>query len=249
MNLIPSIGELESSLYRVSGPFQERIAQVALAQSLRIAYETGITVPTKGVLTVFALFGFGTDAVWLPLLVFLAEMLVVTLGTIRIIFVSRGMKVLAPILGFFEVTLWLFAIGQIMQNLSDLGCYLAFAAGFCFGNYLGIHIEKRLAIGTLLVRIITNKEPNELVDGLKAAGYGLTTVDGQGVTGPVKIVLTVVKRKELDHVVTIIKGFDPTAFYSVDEIQSAEAGVFPAPKGRWRGAFPAAPLRMMRHAA
>jgi len=198
---------------------------------------------------VFVLFGFAVDVAWLPILVFVAELCVVTFGTVRIIFVARGMKVLAPLLGFFEVTLWLFAIGQIMQNLANIGCYLAFAAGFCCGNYLGILIEKRLAIGTLLVRIITNKEPEELVEGLRAAGYGLTTVDGRGVTGPVKIVLTVVKRKELEAVVTIIKGFDAHAFYSVDEVQSAEAGVFPTAKERWRGAFPAASPRLSRHAA
>lgn len=184
----------------------------------------------------------------LPLLVFAAELCVVTLGTLRIIFVARGMQVLAPALGFFEVSFWLFAIGQIMQNLSDPACYLAFALGFCCGNYLGILIERRLAIGTLLVRIITNREPDELVLGLKAAGYGLTTVDGQGATGPVKIVLTVLKRKELDHVAGIIKGFDPKAFYSVDEIQSAEAGVFPSSRKRWQGAVPLLP-RVFRPAA
>ena len=184
----------------------------------------------------------------LPVLVFLAELCVVTLGTMRIIFISRGMKTLAPVLGFFEVSLWLFAIGQIMQNLADPACYLAFALGFSCGNYLGIQIERRLAIGTLLVRIITNREPDELVEGLKAAGYGLTTVDGQGATGPVKIVLTVLKRKELDQVVGIIKGFDPKAFYSVDEIQSAEAGVFPASRERWRGPVPLLP-RVFRPAA
>src|SRR5712692_12038219 len=74
----------------------------------------------------------------LPLLVFLAELCVVTIGTVRIIFVARGMKILAPILGFFEVSIWLFAIGQIMQNLTDLSCYLAFAGGFTAGNYLEI---------------------------------------------------------------------------------------------------------------
>ncbi len=192
--------------------------------------------------------GFAVYPLILPLLVFVAELCVVTVGTLRIIFVSRGMQTLAPVLGFFEVSLWLFAIGQIMQNLTDPACYLAFALGFSCGNFLGIQIERRLAIGMLLVRIITNREPDELVEGLKAAGYGLTTVDGQGATGPVKIVLTVLKRKELDDVVGIIKGFDPKAFYSVDEIQAAEAGVFPSPRERWKGPVPLLP-RVFRPAA
>jgi uncharacterized protein YebE (UPF0316 family) len=100
---------------------------------------------------------------WLPCLVFLAEMCVVTLGTIRIIFVSRGMKVLSPVLGFFEITIWLFAISQIMQNLSNLSCFLAFAGGFTVGNFLGILIEEKLAMGTSMVRLTTCKDPQALV--------------------------------------------------------------------------------------
>ena len=133
----------------------------------------------------------------LPLLVFLAELCVVTIGTIRIIFIARGMKVLAPVLGFFEVSIWLFAIGQIMQNLSNLGCYLAFAGGFTAGNFLGVLIEKKLAIGNVVVRVITPKDVGGLIVGLQAAEYGVTMIDAHGATGPVKLVLTAIRRKEL----------------------------------------------------
>jgi len=83
-------------------------------------------------------FGVAAMSTWpiLPVLVFVAEICVVTLSTIRIIFLSRGMQVAAATLGFFEVSIWLFAIGQIMQNLDNIGCYLAFAGGFTLGNYL-----------------------------------------------------------------------------------------------------------------
>jgi uncharacterized protein YebE (UPF0316 family) len=181
----------------------------------------------------------------LPLLIFLAEMTVVTLGTIRIIFVSRGMKFLAPMLGFFEIMIWLFAIGQIMQNLSNASCYMAFAGGFTAGNFLGILVEKRLALGTLVVRIITNRDATELIDGLKSAGYGVTRIDGQGATGAVQVVFTVIKRRELENVVAIIEGFDPRAFYSVDDLQSASKGVFPAEKAGARALLPG-PLRLVR---
>ena len=157
----------------------------------------------------------------LPLLVFLAELCVVTLCTIRIIFVSRGMKVLAPILGFFEVTIWLFAIGQVMQNLNSPACFLGFAGGFTLGNYMGVLIEKRLALGTVVVRTVTHRDATELVEGLRRAHYGITIMDAEGARGPVKLVLTVVRRRELDAVLTIIRRFDPEAFYSVDEVQEA----------------------------
>jgi uncharacterized protein YebE (UPF0316 family) len=164
-------------------------------------------------------------------LVFVAELCVVTLSTVRIICLGRGQKVLASAIGFFEVSIWLFAIGQIMQNLSNLGCYLGFAGGFTAGNYLGVLVEQRLALGTLVVRIITPREAGALIERLRAGHYGVTCLEGQGAAGPVTVVLTVIPRKDLAGVVTIIKSFDPRCFYSVDDLQTAEAGVFPQGRG------------------
>jgi uncharacterized protein YebE (UPF0316 family) len=192
------------------------------------------------------LFGNALAAVpTLPLLIFLAELSVVTISTLRIIFVSRGMKVLAPILGFFEISIWLFAIGQIMRNLNNLSCFVAFAAGFVLGNYFGVLLEKRLAIGTVVVRLITNRDTNTLIEDLKDAGYGVTSLAGRGATGPVTVVLTVIKRKELPNALGVIEAFDPRAFYSVDEVQSAAAGIFPEEKRLGRSMLPSV-LRSFR---
>ena len=158
---------------------------------------------------------------FLPILVFIAELSVVTISTLRIIFLSRGMKILAPILGFFEITIWLFAIGQVMQNLSSPACFLGFAAGFTLGNYFGVLIEKRLALGTVIVHTVTHRDAAKLVEGLRGADYGVTIIDAAGARGAVKVVLTVVKRRELESVLTIIRRFDPEAFYSVDEVREA----------------------------
>jgi uncharacterized protein YebE (UPF0316 family) len=177
----------------------------------------------------------------LPLVVFLAEMSVVTLGTIRVIFISRGRKLLAPILGCFEIVIWLFAIGQIMKNLTDLGCYVGFAAGFTLGNFLGVLIEKQLAIGNLVIRIITHRDASELIETLKAEQYGLTSIAAEGATGPVKIILIVIKRRELDRVVGLIERFDSRTFYSVEEVQAAQAGIFPAARSRQRWSLPGFP--------
>jgi uncharacterized protein YebE (UPF0316 family) len=159
--------------------------------------------------------------------IFLAELCVVTLSTIRIIFVARGQKYLAPLLGAGEIMLWLFAIGQIMQNLNDVTCYAAFASGFAAGNFLGILLEQRLAMGSVVVRIITNKDARWLIADLKAAHYGVTSMEGRGTTGPVRIVFSVIQRKELANMVALIHRFDAKAFYSVDELQSVAQGVFP----------------------
>jgi uncharacterized protein YebE (UPF0316 family) len=165
-----------------------------------------------------------------PLLIFVAEMCVLTLATLRIIFIARGQKVLAPLFGFAEIMIWLFAIGKTMQNLDDPACFLAFALGFTLGNYLGILIEKRLAMGMVNVRIITHRAAQDLIEGLRAASFGVTCVEGQGATGRVQIVLTVVKRRQLPEVVALIEALHPNAFYAVDELQIASEGIFPMPR-------------------
>jgi uncharacterized protein YebE (UPF0316 family) len=186
--------------------------------------------------------------VWLlPLVVFVSELCVVTLSTLRIIFLARGMKYLAPTLGFFEVTIWLFAVGQVMQNLGDPFCFLGFAGGFTLGNFFGILIEKRLALGSAVVRTVTHKDAADLVGGLRGAGYGVTSLDAQGATGPVTVVLTVVPRRELDGVLAVVRRFDPAAFYSVDDLQEVGPGIFPERKGL-RGAVPSI-LQPSRRAA
>jgi uncharacterized protein YebE (UPF0316 family) len=184
----------------------------------------------------------------LPAFVFVAEMCVVTINTVRIIFVARGMRFLAPLLGFFEVTTWLFAIGQVMQNLSDGTCLLAFAGGFTTGNFLGMLVEKRLAMGSSIVRVITHQDAEGLIEGLRAADYRVTVLDGEGATGPVRVLYTVVKRKDVERVVTLIRRHQPQAFYAVDELQAVrETGLYPERKSLLVG-LPLNPLRLLRAA-
>jgi uncharacterized protein YebE (UPF0316 family) len=174
----------------------------------------------------------------LPLLVFFAETCVVTLSTVRTIFVARGWKTLAPFLGFFEVSIWLFAIAQVMQNLTSPGCFIAFAGGFSLGNFLGVLIEQKLALGNVVVHVTTREDASDLMGRLKQSGYGVTALEAKGVTGPVQVIFTVIKRKQLPTVVAIIKAFDAKAFYSVNDLKSAAEGIFPATKSRFRGLFP-----------
>jgi uncharacterized protein YebE (UPF0316 family) len=169
----------------------------------------------------------------LPLYIFAAEVCVVTISTMRTIFVARGMKYLAPLLGMFEVSIWLFAIGQVMSNLGDWRCAAAFACGFTLGNFLGVLLEAKLAMGSVGVRMITHKNGARLIDDLRVANYGVTRIDAQGATGPVQIVYTVIKRKELAKVLQIARRFDPRVFYSVDDLHSAAAGVAPLRRRAW----------------
>ena len=157
----------------------------------------------------------------IPVLIFLARVTDVTIGTMRIISVSRGTRVLAAIFGFFEILIWLLAISQIMHNLNNIVNYIAYAAGFAMGNFIGISIERRLFAGNLMIRIAAKKDAVVLMASLTSHGYGVTSVDAQGVTGPVKIIFTVVDRKDVDSVLRIIREYNPNAFYTIEDIRFA----------------------------
>ena len=161
----------------------------------------------------------------LPLLIFFARICDVTLGTIRIILVSKGQKLVAPILGFFEIFIWIIAISKIMENLNNIPCYIGYAAGFATGNYIGILVEEKLAMGVTVIRIITQKAANELIKNLSLSGYGITNIDAKGTMGNVSVIYTVVQRRNLQNVINIIKEFNPKAFYTVEDVRFVSSGI------------------------
>lgn len=162
----------------------------------------------------------------IPLLIFFARLVDVSLATMRHILVGKGMKQIVPFLGFFEVLIWLVAITQVMQNLTNVVCYIAWAAGFSTGTYLGMVLEEKIALGFQIVRIITNQQSDEMIEELKKQGHGVTVVPAQGALGPVKMVFTIVKRKDVHTVIKKIKEFNPQSFYTVEDVRNTSAGVF-----------------------
>ena len=163
----------------------------------------------------------------LPILIFCARVCDVTIGTVRLVLVARGRKIIAPILGFFEVLIWLLAIRQIMSNLTHWITYFAFASGYAMGNYVGMVLEEKLAVGLEVFRIITKKDSGDLMNDLKDEGYGVTCVDAQGTTGKVNLIFTIINRRDHKKIIKLIHRFDPKAFYSVEDIRSASEGIFP----------------------
>ena len=163
----------------------------------------------------------------LPILIFFARVSDVTLGTLRIVFISQGRKKLAPIVGFFEILIWLLAIGQIFSDLTNFVYYLAYAGGFAMGNYVGLLLENKISLGLLSLQLIIKDNPDVLINTLKEQGYGLTTMTAEGSKGFVKIVVLVIKRKNLRKVLTIIRNVSPKIFVSVEQVQSVKGGNFP----------------------
>jgi uncharacterized protein YebE (UPF0316 family) len=163
----------------------------------------------------------------LPLLIFFARICDVSLGTIRVIFVARGFRYFAPVLGFFEISIWLLAISQIFQHLDNAFTYLAYAGGFATGTFVGMWLEDKLSIGTVLIRVVTKKDADGLIHRLKDSHFGVTTVDAMGALGQVKIILTIVQRTSVPEVISLVKQFNPHAFYTIEDVRYATEGIFP----------------------
>lgn len=162
----------------------------------------------------------------LPLLIFLSRILDQSIGTMRLIFVSKGFRYIGPILGFFEVIIWLLAITQVLQHLNNPLSYIAYGAGFAMGNYIGIRLEEKLSIGTVLLRIVPKRDTTPLIMHLREEGFGVTAANAEGASGPVKIVFTIMKRKRVAEAIRIVNQYNPNAFYTIEEVKAVKEGYF-----------------------
>lgn len=162
----------------------------------------------------------------LPLFIFVARIMDLTLGTIRIIFVTKGIRKIAPVFGFFEVLIWLLAISRIMQDLSNWIYYVAYAAGFATGNFVGMYIEEKLAIGHEMIRVITRKDATRLIDELRLKGYGVTSIIAQGIEGEVAVIFIIARRSVIQDVLHMINDFNPRALYTVESIKYVNREIF-----------------------
>lgn len=159
------------------------------------------------------------DFVILPLLIMMARVVDVSLDTIRVIMVAKGYRNLAPFVGFFQSLIWLITITRIMANLDNWFTYIGYATGFGLGTYVGMVLEGKLALGYELVRVITKKGADELIQDLREQGFAITTVPGMGREGEVGVIYIIIRRKVLSNVVDIIQKFNPNAFYTIEDMR------------------------------
>ena len=170
----------------------------------------------------------------LPLLIFFARILDVSINTVRIIYVLGGRKLTSTLLGFFESFIWLMAIRQIFEHLDNWICYVAYPAGFAAGIFVGMMIEERIAYGKVIVRIITRKDIHGLLQYLNKEYLRYTYVKAEGPDGLENLVFTVLQRERLELLLQTLKEILPTAFYTVEKVNRAsESGAVVEQSTRW----------------
>ena len=163
----------------------------------------------------------------IPLLIFIARIGDVSMETIRVIYISKGIKYLAPVIAFFEIVIWLLAMEVVMSDLTNIANFFAFAFGFATGTYVGLVIEEKLSIGMVILRIITTGESTDkIVSFMQSENLGVTSMDAHGSRGDVKIILSLVNRTDVPKITGHITTTNPHAFFSIEDVRYVNEGVF-----------------------
>ncbi len=165
---------------------------------------------------------------FMPLVIFFLRVTDMSLDTLRVLFVIRGRRPLAWILGFFQSALWVVAITSVLSNLDNLFNLVGYAGGFATGNVVGMLIEERLAIGFSHIRIISSRRGSAIAESIRQAGHAVTEIPARGKDGTVSVLNCSVKRRQVRAVQKSIAEIDPDAFVTVEDIR-------PLHRGYWRG--------------
>jgi len=168
----------------------------------------------------------------LPLLICLARISDQSIGTLRLILVSKGYKLLAPFLAFFESLIWLLAVSQILKHLDNWVTFVAYGLGFAIGNYVGILLEEKISLGNVIVRIFPKTNYTELVEFMNIENIGYSIIDAEGRMGELKIIFSIISRRNLPTFIQMIEKHVPGAFYSIEEVRSVKKGIFQQPRSK-----------------
>ena len=168
------------------------------------------------------------------LLIFLARVVDVSLGTLRTLLVFRGHKYAAAGIGFIEILVWVFAVSSVINNLDQWYLGVAYAAGFATGNIVGISLENKLAIGTELVRAVSLDPSVELAARVRSAGFDVIELAGKGNASAVEVLLIVEKRRKVPKLLRLIGATDPSAYFTITDVKDSARqyqATGPAPGG------------------
>ena len=160
------------------------------------------------------------------LLIFCLRLTDVSMGTVRMILIIQGRKTVASCIGFFEVAIFIVAVGKVVGNLGNIWNLIGYAGGFAVGTHIGITLEGWIALGFQIVRVITQRQNDVIIKKLRDARFALTVVPGEGREGPVYVLFSVVRRARVKEFLGIVDEYAPTAFVTVEETKRTMHGYF-----------------------
>lgn len=161
------------------------------------------------------------------LLIFILRVSDVALGTWRLIVVAHGHKRLAAVLGFFEITIWVFAISSVMNNLGNIWLIMGYSTGFATGTVLGIYIEEKVALGSVMISVVSTAQGEAIGRRLRDHGFRVMQYEGASENDKLQILSAIAPRKRLSLTLREIQFIDPNAMLTVEDLRMAKVPTMP----------------------
>jgi uncharacterized protein YebE (UPF0316 family) len=169
---------------------------------------------------------------YVALSIFVLRIIGSTITTVRTLLIMRGRQWSAASLGFIETLIFALTIGAVVQNLSNLWNLFGYCFGFSVGQFAGMWVEERLALGYATIRIVSRGRGRALANAVRAAGFGATEDHAEGRQGVVGVVTVTVRRREVGTVNSIIEEMDEHAFVTIEEARALRRGYLRIGGGR-----------------
>ena len=159
-------------------------------------------------------------------MIFFAKVMEVSLATTRIVLITRGVKIIGSLIGLVEVLIWVMLVSTVLKDItSDPFKLVAYALGFSVGNYVGSIFEQKLGIGTVRIEAIVMEEHGlELANRIRAKGFAVTVMEGDGMNFKRNILLMNIPRKNHQEVARMIKEFQDNVVITINDIKPAYGG-------------------------
>ena len=173
------------------------------------------------------------------LIVFCARVCDVSIGTVRTIVTVQGRTFVAFCLAIVEVTIWILVASAVINQVrSQPFLVLFYSFGYATGNVVGILVERRLAFGMMILRVITRNGGDKLAEMLREKGQPVTIFMGRGMLGPVAELYIACRRRDLKWILKEVKSGDPNAFYVIESARDVSRVLKPTHThiGGWRAA-------------
>jgi uncharacterized protein YebE (UPF0316 family) len=159
---------------------------------------------------------------YIPILIFVARIADVSLGTVRTVFVVSGHRKESVALGFLEIVIWVYASGSAFKYLGEWTAVIGYAGGYASGVAIGMWLERKIAIGLRGVTVMNPDQSLDVSTAMRKRGYRVTRMEGHGMMGPVEIAYCVVKRRNLPKLREVLREVAPKAFVTTERIDRAD---------------------------
>lgn len=169
------------------------------------------------------------------MMVFIMLAFINIMDTVRMLFVMRGKKLAAGMMGGLNSAIYILAVSTVLDGPMNITKMISYGGGVCAGIVVGILVEQRLALGYHMLQIFSKQYGYEIASTLHKAGHAATLSCAVGMAGDVCIINCAAARKDIPQIQAAVEEIDPTAFITTEEITPLRHGYFRPKLRRQRG--------------